>query len=134
MKKYTKEEIELAKLKGELLGVLSGLKLYIDDENILTYLEELKQKVKELRLNPPDELYSITDYLNFTKEVEVFKNEVLSEKEKVYWETIGVEVLWRRIYISEFKKSIDFKTHDVLLDYLHFELKEDVFILNQLLV
>jgi hypothetical protein len=71
--------------------------------------------------------------LNFTKDVEVFKNE-LSEKEKVYWETIGVEVLWKRIYISEFKKSMDFKTHDDLLDYLFFELKEDVFILNQLLV
>jgi CRISPR/Cas system CSM-associated protein Csm5 (group 7 of RAMP superfamily) len=80
MKKYTKEKIELATLKGELLGVLSGLKLYIDDENPLSYLEELKQKVKELRLNPSDELYSIIDYLNFMKDVEVFKNEVLSEK------------------------------------------------------
>ena len=133
MKKYTKEKIELATLKGELLGVLSGFKLYIDNEYSLLYLEELKQKVKDLKLNTTDELYSIEDYLNFTKDVEVFKNE-LSEKEKVYWETIGVEVLWKRIYISEFKKSMDFKTHDDLLDYLFFELKEDVFILNQLLV
>ncbi len=126
----TKEKIELATLKGELVALISVFSMYIDNQQSKEYLEEVKLKVKNLELTT-SESYSITDYLNFTQEVNKFKNE-LSDKDKFWWEINGVEVLWKRVYVSTYNKSIDFKTHDDLLKYLYFELKDDIYILTQL--
>lgn len=135
MDKYLKDKIDLANLKGEVLAIITLLKnfKFVEDPNSLEFLDGVASKIKNLEIVKCDDNFSIKEYLDFMEEVEDFKKS-LKKEYLIYWEMIGVEVLWRRIYISILDKTIDFKNNKEVIDYLYNDLKDDIYILKQLMI